>query len=436
MDGSVEEIRLTGVHGDFSVTSNEFGSCTQFWLDGLGGFFGGVSTSSSNTQRTLGHGVFPEPSLRTGRVLTFGGLLRLENSSDTYTTQRYLSGLLWDGKFGELTVTLEGSDYSMQVKLDGEPKITPTGSNHVSFQIPLLAPDPFIYAPPRLYQIYPAGAGQGLVFPLFSTKMAGTPDPATVLGLPEVFGKGVVNDNGSNPSPDGGKVAKITATTASLFFGSWGGATIPATLYNKMCRLRLWVFSPTGESVTIRVRHNNTDAALVTNQEVIAKSKAGTWTPTDIWVRPTSTTSSVTLTAADLTATADNPIWVGGALATGGSISPVLDWGAGAPMGGAFANAGNADAHPVYTVHGSWSAGFRITTGSKVIEYPAPVVVGHPVIIDHKTGSVTVSGVDQTYRLTRRDWVAVPPDEAIQPRITALSPSNGWCDITISDTYI
>ncbi|WP_237196850.1 hypothetical protein [Rothia nasimurium] len=116
--------------------------------------------------------------------------------------------------------------------------------------------------------------------------------------------------------------------------------------------------------------------------------------------------------------------------------TPTLGWGAGAPFSGAFANGGNADAHPIYTVHGSWPAGFRITTGSGAIEYPSPVHPSTPVRIDNRTGEVMVGGVDQTYRLTRRDWVTVPAGAAIQPRITALAPSTGWLDVDIKDTYM
>lgn len=433
----VREAVLRGAGLEFRLTNREVvGDAVESWFTDLVGFFGGVGVTDQGEARKLGHGFFAAPSLRTGRELTLSGVLIFTTERDRNTADRFLSGLLWDGELGELEVTTDTLTLFAQVKLGGEIKHSYMGTEAVQVQIPLTAPDPFLYAAPRLYQIFPAGAGEGLVFPLFSTKMAGTPDPSTVLGLPEVFGTGVVNDNASNPAPDGGRVAKITATTASLFFGSWGGAAIPATLRNQMCRLRIWVLSSTGESVKMRVRHNNTDAAQGTDQLITASAKSGVWTPTDLWVRPTSTSTSVTFTVVDSTATTDTPLWVGGALATGGSISPVLDWGAGAPAGGAFANSGNADAHPVYTVHGSWPAGFRITTGSKVIEYPAPVVPSHPVIIDNKTGSVTVTGVDQTYRLSRRDWVSVPAGEAIQPRITGLAPSTGWCDITISDTYI
>lgn len=430
-------LRLTG--GDLNLTLSNVedeNGAYQGYLTDLIGWYGGVGVNLDSQQRVLGHGTFPGRSTRSAREITVKGTMVFNSEADRLVADRFLSGVLWDGKEGTLEVTTGGLTQFATVKLSSEISHEYLGTHSLRVQIPLTASDPFIYAAPRLYQIFPAGAGQGLVFPLFSTKMAGSPNPATVRGLPEVSGTGVVEDSAVNSTPDGGKVAKITATTASLFFGSWGGATIPATLRNQMCRLRIWVFSPTGESVTLRVRHNNTDSAQVTNQLITATAKPGVWTPTDLWIRPTPTTSSVTLTAADLTSTTDNPIWVGGALATGGNLSPVLDWGAGAPVGGAFANSGNVDAHPVYTVHGSWSAGFRITTGSKVIEYPAPVVAGHPVVVNHRTGSVSVAGVDQTYRLTRRDWVAVPPGEAIQPRIEPLAPSTGWCDITISDTYI
>lgn len=438
MSMAIRVATLTTPDGNSLVFSNIEDSMDdhQAWLTDLSGFYGGVGVSDPGSQRKLGHGFFAVPSLRTGRALTLSGTITFKTEQLRSTADRFLSGQLWDGDFGTLTVQTDEQVLSCKVKLDGEIKHAYHGVSALQVQIPLTAPDPFLYADSRLYQIYPAGAGEGLVYPLFSTKMTGSPDPATVRGLPEVFGTGVTEDSASNPAPDGGKVAKITATTSSLFFGSWSGTAIPTTLRNQMCRLRIWVFSTTGESVKIRVRHNNTGSAQGINQLITATAKAGVWSPTDTWIMPTSTTTSITFTAVDLTATADNPIWVGGALATGGSISPVLDWGAGAPMGGAFANQGNATAYPEITVRGDFPAGFSIIESGRTLTYSSPVHAASPVTIDNREGAVYVDGIDQTYRLTQRDWFEVKAGSAIQPRIIALAPSNGWADITISDTYI
>lgn len=285
----IRDVVLRGAGLDFRLSNREeVGGQVEAWLTDLAGWFGGVGVSDTGSQRKLGHGFFSVPSLRTSREMTLSGTLIFMEERDRSVADRFLSGMLWDGEFGELEVSTDELTLVSRVKLAGEIKHAYAGTEAINFQIPLTAPDPFLYAPARTYQIFPAGAGEGLRYPLFANTRA-----------------------------------------------------------------------------------------------------------------PSS-----------------------------------LDWGAGAPLGGAAANQGNADAYPVYTVHGSWPAGFRITTGRGAIEYPSPVHPSNPVRIDNRTGEVMAGGIDQTYRLTTRDWVAVPAGAAIQPRITPLAPSTGWCDVTIQDTYI
>ena len=285
----IREAILRGAGAEFVLTSREsVGDRVESWLTDVAGWYGGVGVVDGGSQRRLGHGFFPSPSLRTGRELTLTGVLVFQNEADRSIADRFVSGLLWDGELGELQVTTDDLTLFSQVKLGGEIKHAYLGTSAMEVQIPLTAPDPFLYAPARRYQVFPAGAGEGLRYPLFANTRA------------------------------------------------------PGN----------------------------------------------------------------------------------------------LDWGAGAPFSGAFANDGNADAHPIYTVHGSWPAGFRITTGSSVIEYPSPVHPSTPVRIDNRTGEVMVGRIDQTYRLTRRDWVTVPAGSAIQPRIAALAPSTGWLDVDIKDTYM
>ena len=290
-----KEYRLVTLRGTgltFTLSNQEDETADyQGYLTNLSGFYGGVGVSTENTQRTLGHGFFPQPSVRTGREMTLEGVMVFKDEQTRMIADRFLSGLLWDGEFGELEVTTDELTLTSRVKLGGEISHKYKGINALEVQIPLTAPDPFLYGPPRTAQVYPAGFGEGLVYPLFTTQSA----------------------------PDG---------------------------------------------------------------------------------------------------------------------KPVLDWGEGTPIGSAISNAGNADAYPVMTVHGAWPAGFTINTGGKQITYPAPVTSKTPVRIDTRAGEVTIRGVDNTYRLTRREWPKIPPGTSIQPRISGLAPSEGWVDVTVSDTYI
>lgn len=426
-------VTLYGPHGQVTL-SNKEQALQRFMLTGLDGFYGGAGVHVEDTQRQLGHGSFAAPTWRTGRFMTLRGTFTFTNDRDRTMAARWLSALYWDGELGELNADYDGLELTARVRLDGAPSIVEQGVNILKVSVPLFAPDPFLYADSRLYQIFPAGAGQGLVFPLFNTK-----GKATSANLAR-FASTATSNGTVTTGEDGRQVLTVTREGNS-FPGSFvltNIPTIPGKNYTVKTRVQ---GSAPGTSYALRT--NIVGGSYASTKYFVANGEGNIIVPApvDSWDERTwNVTMPQGSTSIYLTWF---PIHPNGSQVGTQSITveimestPVLDWGAGAPMGGAFANAGNADAHPTYTVHGSWPAGFRITTGAKVIEYPAPVVPSHPAIIDHKTGSVTVSGVDQTYRLTRREWVAVPAGEAIQPRITGLAPSTGWCDVTISDTYI
>lgn len=142
---------------------------TQFWFQELDGWYGGVDVHADNTQRTLGHGLFPSASLRTGRVLSLAGLMQYASEQDRNTGLRFVSGILGDGDFGTLTVELEdGPTLYSTVKLDGAIKSTEYGLDMHDFTVPLIAADPFLYSRPVTLQLFPAGSGIGIRYPLFS----------------------------------------------------------------------------------------------------------------------------------------------------------------------------------------------------------------------------------------------------------------------------
>ncbi|MEX3609771.1 hypothetical protein VVR12_01825 [Rothia sp. LK2588] len=283
---------LSGAGLNFTLSNIEDDTAAyQGYLTDLKGWYGGVGVSGDNPQRTLGHGSFPRPSVRTGREITLEGTMVFKDEQTRSIADRFLSGQLWDGEFGDLTVQTGPETLTATVKLAGEIGHSYMGISALKVQIPLVAPDPFLYAPARLYQTYTAGSGVGLKYPAFTTK----------------------------------------------------------------------------------------------------QDTSGT---------------------------------------------PVLDWGEANPLSGAFHNAGNATAYPVITVHGSFPAGFRLTSNCKTVEYPSAVFPSAPVVVDMRAGEVLVDGIDQTYRLTSRQWFDVPAGQSIQPKLEPLAPSQGWADVQISDTYI
>lgn len=269
-----------------TLSTREFDSAAQHVLQGVPGWWGGVGVRGDNTERELNHGLFPEPSLLTGREITLMGALRYDDALDRDMADRYVSAILGSGVFGTLTVTSGEFELTAMVKRAGAVSHKWIGQNALSIQVPLLAPDPYLYGPEQVTQIFPAGFGEGLDYPLFSE--------------------------------DG-----------FLDFGT----------------------AAPGSSVPIH-------------------------------------------------------------------------------------NRGNAIAWPKITVNGSFGAGFRITSGTSVVEYPAAVYSTAPVTLDMATGSAsTPNGGDQTHVLSRRGWFGIPPGGVIKPRIRAISDGTGWADIHVSDTY-
>lgn len=431
----IREAILRGAGVEFVLTNRETaGDRVESWLTDVVGWYGGVGVVDGGSQRRLGHGFFPAPSLRTGRELTLSGTLVFQSEADRSIADRFVSGLLWDGEFGELQVTTDDLTLFSQVKLGGEIKHAYLGTSAMEVQIPLTAPDPFLYAPARRYQVFPAGAGEGLEYNLFASQGAAVGENLAVLA-------GTAKPNGEVQVVDGIEYLTVDRRVNTSIPGSFVLTSVPVTP-GKSYKITTMV-SGDVEGTAYAMRTNVAPGAYQSSKyfvmdgtNVVVPAPVGekdtrTWVVTippganriDITFFPLHPNAQTQAGAQTISA----QIW---------ECTPTLGWGAGAPFSGAFANGGNADAHPVYTVHGSWPAGFRITTGSGAIEYPAPVHPSTPVRIDNCTGEVMVGGVDQTYRLTRRDWVTIPAGSAIQPRIEALAPSTGWLDVDIKDTYM
>lgn len=431
----IREAILRGAGVEFVLTNRETaGDRVESWLTDVVGWYGGVGVVDGGSQRRLGHGFFPAPSLRTGRELTLSGTLVFQSEADRSIADRFVSGLLWDGEFGELQVTTDDLTLFSQVKLGGEIKHAYLGTSAMEVQIPLTAPDPFLYAPARRYQVFPAGAGEGLEYNLFTSRGAAVGENLAVLA-------GAAKSYGTVQVVDGVEYLTVDRRVNTSIPGSFVLTTVPVTA-GKSYKITTTV-SGDVEGTAYAVRTNVAPGAYQSSKYFVADG-TNVVVPAPVGEKDTRTWVVTIPPGANRVDVFFFPLHPNGQTQAGAQTvsaqvwecTPTLGWGAGAPFSGAFANGGNADAHPVYTVHGSWPAGFRITTGTGAIEYPAPVHPSNPVRIDNRTGEVMVAGVDQTYRLTKRDWVTVPAGSAIQPRIEALAPSTGWLDVDIKDTYM
>lgn len=135
-------------------------------LTNLSGWTGGVGVRSTRTDRS-GHGQFPAPTLRAGRTITLGLVAERGSGPGIAEWERSISGLFSDGGTGTLEVETDGVTLVSRVDLDGEVK--PTINRTYEWgrvEIPLHAPDPYLYGAEQVTFLRAVTAGMGLEFPL------------------------------------------------------------------------------------------------------------------------------------------------------------------------------------------------------------------------------------------------------------------------------
>lgn len=150
-----------------TFSSNDNGPWPNLDLMDITGWVGGVGVKDSPDSR-FGHGMFAEKTRFTGRDLTIYVFSKYETLEQRAILENGFSGMLASGADYRLTVEIEGLKLSTTVQQDGEVDIAREGIDGLNFKIPLRAVDPFKYADEQQYQIFPAGYGEGLEFPLFA----------------------------------------------------------------------------------------------------------------------------------------------------------------------------------------------------------------------------------------------------------------------------
>lgn len=117
------------------------------------------------------------------------------------------------------------------------------------------------------------------------------------------------------------------------------------------------------------------------------------------------------------------------------SVGGVLTFGTAIDTTEPIWNDGNAVSYPRFKVTADAPGGFAITLNGKRVAFPWPVFSDSPVVVD-MSGSVTVSGVDQSHLLSDRGWTGVEPGGVAYPSFDLLRGGTGWATVQHRDTYI
>lgn len=135
---------------------------TAAYLTTLDGWYGGVGISAEATQRAVHHGQVAAKGQRTGRALTLGAQMYFEHERDRDIADRFVSGILQDGGFGELTYMVDGLEATAYVRLDGEVKHATTGYDYIELEVPLFAPNPYLFGKKKRITMPTITSGAGL----------------------------------------------------------------------------------------------------------------------------------------------------------------------------------------------------------------------------------------------------------------------------------
>jgi hypothetical protein len=100
---------------------------------------------------------------------------------------------------------------------------------------------------------------------------------------------------------------------------------------------------------------------------------------------------------------------------------------------GLLVNGGSYRSSPVLTVSGSFSDGVLLEHDSGALSYDGPVG-SVPLVLDCRTGTAHMGGVDVTRRMSRFDWPSVPAGGSLSLRL--LSPGSGWVDVESRDAWM
>lgn len=191
------------------------GGDADWIVEDVAGWYGGAGVRGEKVDR-LQHGSHVARAWRDSRVMTIHGGVICKDSDVRDREERRLSGVLWDGLFGELSCDDGDAVLASNVRLDAAPQIVKVGTTALRFQVPLIADDPFLYAPEQVTFLHPVGTGIGLEYPLFSV------DGVLTFGMGAPANDPIRNAGNAKAFP----VVTVTADTPGGFRVSMGGKSV------------------------------------------------------------------------------------------------------------------------------------------------------------------------------------------------------------------
>ena len=129
------------------------------------------------------------------------------------------------------------------------------------------------------------------------------------------------------------------------------------------------------------------------------------------------------------------PVGAGVGLVYPAFAAGVISYGAAVDSDSPIWNDGNADSWPIFEITADAPGGFAVGLGARRVTFPWPTFPDMPVRVD-MSGSVSVSGVDQSHMLGERDWGHVAPHSVENPSFSFLQGGSGWAVVRHRDTYI
>ncbi|MEK0215841.1 hypothetical protein [Bifidobacterium mongoliense] len=120
---------------------------------------------------------------------------------------------------------------------------------------------------------------------------------------------------------------------------------------------------------------------------------------------------------------------------TGKGLSYPLNYGTGGVASNValLINQGSSKAFPVFTVTGPFTNGVQIQWGGNALQYDG-TIGAVPLILDSRSQTASMGGVDVSRNLSRRDFPMVPAGGSVSLRL--MSAGTGWVTAVCRDTYI
>ena len=101
-------------------------------------------------------------------------------------------------------------------------------------------------------------------------------------------------------------------------------------------------------------------------------------------------------------------------------------------------NQGTSRAYPTFVLNGDWPEGCALRLAcdgrTSTLGFGEAIHAGIPVLLDTRSRTATMGGVDVTSGLSRRGWMTIPAGKALT--VNLATPGSGWVTCESHDTYM